>query len=72
MKGKISGDLEAILRDDEGRKQLRRSLISGKDCRITVGGKNYRVSTRNTVYRSACAGRFVTKKEVGSLKTKRG
>lgn len=47
MKGRISPELKAILRDDEGRKRLRWSLITGKDLLITVGDVNYLVSTKS-------------------------
>ena len=47
MKGTISKNLETILRDDDGRRLLRRSLITGKDSEITVGGTRYRVSTKS-------------------------
>ena len=46
MKGTISENLEAILRDDRGRQLLRRSLIAGKDSQITIGNMKYRVSTK--------------------------
>jgi hypothetical protein len=67
-KGHISSKVENILHNDEGRKQLRNSLISGRDCKIVVDGKNYRVSSRN-VARSSATGRFVSKKSGGSLKS---
>ncbi len=71
MKGKISADLEVILRDDEGRKQLRRSLITGRDCKISVGERNYRISTKNTAYRSSRTGSVVAKNVTGSPTAKR-
>lgn len=48
MKGTISKDLHAILHDDEGRKQLRRSLIKRTDAKVTVGDTKYRVSSKST------------------------
>lgn len=71
MKGKISEDLEVILRDDEGRKQLRRSLISGKDSSINVGNRNYRVSTKSAFYRSSSSGKFVAREADFSSTAKR-
>lgn len=47
MKGTISLNLEAILRDDQGRRLLRQSLLSGKDGEIRVGRTKYRVSTKS-------------------------
>lgn len=70
MKGKISADLEVILRDDEGRKQLLRSLISGRESKISVGEKNYRVSTKSTVFRSSRPGRLAAKAKIVSAETK--
>ncbi len=49
MKGRISRELEAILRDDEGRKRLRWSLVTGKEMLITVGDANYIVSTKSPI-----------------------
>ena len=70
MKGKISEDLEKILRDDNGRDQLRRSLISGKDCSITIGNKHYRVSTKNSVAHSF--GKYSSVKSQSSGKANKG
>lgn len=63
MKGKISKNLEAILRDDDGRRLLRRSLITGKDSEITIGRTRYRVSTKSgnfykPGFASSYSGRF--------------
>lgn len=41
MKGKISKQLEAILRDPRGREQLREHLLNGKDGRIQTAQKAY-------------------------------
>jgi hypothetical protein len=41
MKGKISKQLEAILRDPRGREQLRDYLLNGKDGRIVTEDKSY-------------------------------
>lgn len=41
MKGKISKQLEAILRDPKGREQLREHLLNGKDGRIQTADKSY-------------------------------
>jgi hypothetical protein len=49
MKGKISQQLKEILRDDLGRRQLRHSLATGKDVVISIGGINYRVSTKRPI-----------------------
>ena len=61
MKGKISRNLENILRDEEGRRSLRRSLIRGKDGDITVGNVKYHVSTK-PIDRSSFE-RFVSSKK---------
>ena len=58
MKGTISKNLEAILRDDQGRRLLRRSLVAGKDSEITVGRTKYLVSTKSkSSVRSQASGR---------------
>jgi hypothetical protein len=41
MKGKISKQLEAILRDPRGREQLREHLLNGKDGRIRTAEGSY-------------------------------
>jgi hypothetical protein len=41
MKGKISKQLEAVLRDPKGRKQLREHLLHGKDGRIETAERSY-------------------------------
>jgi hypothetical protein len=64
MKGKISRNLENILRDEQGRRLLRQSLLSGKDGDITVGAVKYRVSTRNV--QKSLTGRFVAPKRTVS------
>ncbi len=45
MKGKVSKTLEKVLRDPQARNQLRKTLISGRDGRVTVESKNYTVRT---------------------------
>jgi IS1 family transposase len=47
MKGTISDSLQAILRDDEGRKQLR-SLLKKTEGKVVIGDTHYRVSTKNS------------------------
>jgi len=64
MKGKISENLENILKDEQGRRLLRRSLMTGKDGEITVGTVKYKVSTKNI--RSSSSGKFVNSKRLGS------
>lgn len=63
MKGKISENLENILRDEQGRRLLRRSLMGGKDSEITVGSVKYKVSTKNI--RSGATTRVVNPKRSG-------
>jgi len=58
MKGKISKNLEAILRDDDGRRLLRRSLITGKDSEIIIGQTRYRVSTKSPNLKSGFASSY--------------
>lgn len=45
VKGKTSKRLESVLGDPAAREQLRSTLISGRDGRITAGKKQYTVST---------------------------
>jgi hypothetical protein len=71
MKGKISQNLENILRDEQGRRLLRRSLMTGKDGEITVGSVKYKVSTKN-IGRSSSAGKFISSKTAGSSKRAAG
>jgi hypothetical protein len=54
-KGKISPNLERILRDEEGRTSLRRLLINGRDGEITIGNTKYYVSTK-AIHRSKRGG----------------
>ena len=62
MKGRISDKLEAILKDDEGRRQLQRSLMSGKDGHIRVGRTKYKVSTKSELdHKSSTSGRSITR-----------
>lgn len=63
MKGKISPNLEKILRDERGRKLLRRALFREKDGEITVGSVTYHVTTKS-VDKSALAERFASGKTV--------
>jgi hypothetical protein len=70
MKGTISENLEAILRDDQGRRRLRRSLIAGKDSEITVGRTKYRVSTKSkATLRSRASGKLTMRRSVSSKRT---
>lgn len=41
MKGKISKRLEAVLRDPQGREQLKEHLLSGRNGRVVADGKYY-------------------------------
>jgi hypothetical protein len=43
MKGKISPQLETILRDRRARDQLKNHLISGSDGRVVANNKTYAV-----------------------------
>lgn len=45
MKGKVSKELRSILKDAEGRKQLKDLLIYNKSGTITVGDKSYKIAT---------------------------
>jgi len=54
-KGKISANLERILRDEAGRTSLRRLLIHGKDGEITIGNTKYYISTK-AIHRSKRGG----------------
>lgn len=47
MKGTISRNMRAILSDDEGRKQLRRLLVTTNEGQVQVGTTKYKVSTRS-------------------------
>lgn len=58
VKGKTSKRLESVLGDPTAREQLRSTLISGRDGRVTAGSKQYTVST--TVKRDSQTGKFVT------------
>ena len=57
MKGRISENLEKILRDSEGRKQLRQSLVSGRDGTVRTDSATYRVSSK---------GEFASSKDSGT------
>lgn len=41
MKGKISQNLESVLKDPQGRNQLMERLSKREDGRIVTGGKTY-------------------------------
>jgi hypothetical protein len=43
LKGRISKALESILLDPAARRELREHLIRGRDGRVRVNGKTYRV-----------------------------
>ena len=58
MKGTISKRLEAVLRDPNGRDQLRNHLLKGRDGRIVAGDKTYTL-------------RVDVRREVGSAEKKR-
>lgn len=45
MKGRISKELECVLRDPAAREQLRNRLIDGRDGRVAVGNKSFSVQT---------------------------
>lgn len=45
MKGRISKELESVLRDPAAREQLRNRLIHGSDGRVSVGPKSFSVQT---------------------------
>ncbi len=51
MKGNVSKELLALLRDGSARAQLREYLINGRSGRVVVGEKQYRVQidVRNSV-----------------------
>lgn len=71
MKGKISKNLESILQDENGRKQLRRSLVKRRDSTIRSGVDNYRVSSKNVVCRSSKTGKAVEKNASTSARSGR-
>jgi hypothetical protein len=57
VKGKTSKRLESVLGDPVAREQLRSTLISGHEGRITTGSKQYTVST---VAKRDTDGRIIT------------
>lgn len=73
MKGTISQNLQAILRDDEGRKQLRRLLVTGSDGQVKVGNTKYNVSTKSdSSIRTLKSGRSRARRGIGSFKRTAG
>lgn len=52
MKGTISKNLRAILRDSDGRKQLQRVLITKSDGEVRVGRTKYKVSRGDSSVRT--------------------
>gem|GEM_PF-4355359 len=49
MNGRISENLEKILRDPEGSQQLRHFLVSGEDTVVHINDAAYVVSSRRPV-----------------------
>ena len=73
MKGTISESLQAILNDNDGRKQLRRLLVSRKDGQVKVGDTVYNVSTKSDPSsRNLKPGRTRAGRTVSSLRRSAG
>ena len=62
MKGKISPALDTILRDSEGRKKLRQSLVRGGINTIDVGHTRYQISSKD-IHRTSAAAKVAQKEE---------